>query len=349
MVAERNAYLAQIVARLILHTRLFRELTQADLMQFLSRTEQFAFREGESIFREGDDSRSMYIVLRGCIEVSHEDAQHFAEPISQFRAGECFGEMALVDTFPRSGTSVAKEPSILFAFTEEAITPSERLTATIYKNLARVIADRCKAVESSMAQYLHEDCFEADCFKYVVASTMYPVAPMDGQLLSQIRKAGRVQEVSAGRNVVWEGTSGRALYVVVEGELEVFRTDRSKRLKITQLAPGQCFGEIGFLSEDYGRVASVEALRNSKVLRIEAGDLKKSLILEAAVYLYLARKLSIRLRGLNRGYDQIVTSNCRSDCPLGLDDVQTSHHLVTMHANRMRPTPQSHLAPTEHL
>ena len=63
---------------------------------------------GEVIFREGDHGDEMYGVLEGSVELRTGD-----ELIATFGPDETFGEMAVVDDSPRSGTAVATEATVL--------------------------------------------------------------------------------------------------------------------------------------------------------------------------------------------------------------------------------------------
>jgi sigma-B regulation protein RsbU (phosphoserine phosphatase) len=64
--------------------------------------EQQSFSAGQTIFREGQAGRVMYLVLEGEVAVTLQ-----GRPINYLRPGEVFGEMALVDEGPRSATATA--------------------------------------------------------------------------------------------------------------------------------------------------------------------------------------------------------------------------------------------------
>lgn len=57
---------------------------------------------GETIFRAGDAADCMYAVIEGEVEISVD-----GRVVERLAPGGVFGEMALIDAKPRSGTAVA--------------------------------------------------------------------------------------------------------------------------------------------------------------------------------------------------------------------------------------------------
>jgi CRP/FNR family transcriptional regulator, cyclic AMP receptor protein len=62
-----------------------------------------AFAAGQIIFSEGQPGEVMYVVLEGEVDI-----QTSGKLIETIHAGDMFGEMALVDSEPRSAEAVAR-------------------------------------------------------------------------------------------------------------------------------------------------------------------------------------------------------------------------------------------------
>lgn len=93
---------------LMKRTPLFSALREETIAFLLEFTRTVEIRANEYFFREGDDAASVYILEKGSAAVikswEHRDVQ-----LRILGPGECFGEMALMDMFPRSASIRAVE------------------------------------------------------------------------------------------------------------------------------------------------------------------------------------------------------------------------------------------------
>lgn len=70
------------------------------------------FAPGQSIVREGEGAIAFYIVLSGRARV-----EQGGSVIGEVRAGDFFGELALIEEHARTATIVAEEPTTVIGFT----------------------------------------------------------------------------------------------------------------------------------------------------------------------------------------------------------------------------------------
>jgi CRP-like cAMP-binding protein len=76
--------------------------TEAELAEVAERCERLAIEEGEVILREGRLGRELFVILSGRAAVTH--AGHVVNTLGP---GEHFGELAAIDSAPRSATVTA--------------------------------------------------------------------------------------------------------------------------------------------------------------------------------------------------------------------------------------------------
>lgn len=119
-------------------------------------------------------------------------------------------------------------------------------------------------------------------------------------VLGELARTLPVVEVTPGTVLFREGDSGREMFVLLDGEIEV--TKQSKRnhdARVALLGPGDWFGEMSIL-DVLPRSASVRALAPSRLLRITAHDLdmlyRRDVKAYALIIMNMAREMSRRLR-----------------------------------------------------
>lgn len=100
---------------LIRRVPLFAELNPVELDQLASRLRELAVAENEVIVRQGEHGDSLLLIARGVVRVSHEDpADGSRRDLATILAGDFFGEMALIESQPRSATVWAVTPCLLY-------------------------------------------------------------------------------------------------------------------------------------------------------------------------------------------------------------------------------------------
>lgn len=78
-----------------------------NILSFLiDRARLFNVRKGGYFFHEGDPGESMYVIIEGDVAIIKKwRDQHYV--LRNLRCGDSFGEMALIDLFPRSASVCA--------------------------------------------------------------------------------------------------------------------------------------------------------------------------------------------------------------------------------------------------
>jgi CRP/FNR family cyclic AMP-dependent transcriptional regulator len=105
---------------------------------------------GMYFFREGDRAHSLFVLERGSVDVLKR-WQHREWRLHRFGAGNCFGEMALIDLSPRSASVRAVEDCVAFEIDAGALhrvfeRDAEQF-ALIQMNLARELCRRLRMTD----------------------------------------------------------------------------------------------------------------------------------------------------------------------------------------------------------
>lgn len=121
------------------------------------------FGKDQVIFREGDNATTMYDILSGKVGIYKNYGAENEQQIIVMEAGQVFGEMGMIEYYPRSATAVALEDTVVEELGESELrdyfkTRPEKLlqlmkvlsqrvreTTQKYMDVCRVINDHEKA------------------------------------------------------------------------------------------------------------------------------------------------------------------------------------------------------------
>ncbi|MEW6165227.1 MAG: cyclic nucleotide-binding domain-containing protein [Pseudomonadota bacterium] len=118
--------------------------------------------------------------------------------------------------------------------------------------------------------------------------------------LAELLRGATKAPFPAGSLVFGEGQAGHALYVVVTGRFEVFKTVApGSTAHIAFVDPGEHFGEMALVTER-PRTASVRAVADSVALRLTKGALFDQPRLAAPLLKNIAALMSDHLREMNQ-------------------------------------------------
>ena len=102
------------------------------------------FQMGETIFSEGDPGDLAYIIESGRVEVAVSvDGQPF--PLRILTSGDVLGEMAVMDTAPRSASAKALEETVCVAISSEQISERVQDADPVVKLLVNTLLHRIRS------------------------------------------------------------------------------------------------------------------------------------------------------------------------------------------------------------
>jgi CRP/FNR family transcriptional regulator, cyclic AMP receptor protein len=102
------------------------------------------FKAGEVIFREGDPAQELFIIQTGQVEIRLGNRL-----LGTLSDNNIFGEMALIDTAPRSATAVAASDVRLVPVGEKQFLFLVSRTPHFALNVMRVLAQRLRTSNAS--------------------------------------------------------------------------------------------------------------------------------------------------------------------------------------------------------
>jgi len=118
---------------------LFKGLSADELLPVAEIATEAAYEPGDTIFEQGAQGEHLYVISSGSVEILHG-----GERIAKLGAGECFGEMALLDRTTRSATVRALEDTKLVATAREDFNDLLELYPALARTIANVLVARLR-------------------------------------------------------------------------------------------------------------------------------------------------------------------------------------------------------------
>jgi CRP/FNR family transcriptional regulator, cyclic AMP receptor protein len=109
--------------------------------------------EGQRLFERGDSGGTMYVVLQGRIEISMLTEAGRKISLNHIKTGECFGEISMFDSFPRSASAVALENVFLLPIRSQTFTEASQRCPILALNMIQILCERIRWTSSSVEDY----------------------------------------------------------------------------------------------------------------------------------------------------------------------------------------------------
>lgn len=124
---------------------IFKELRDDFLVRLASVMDELSFPSKYSIFTEGQEGRSLYIVVSGKVRVHIGDRD-----LAQLEQGTFFGEMSLFDAEPRSASITTIEKCECLMLTQMQLYDAIDETPGIAVNIIRLLSRRIRELNQKI-------------------------------------------------------------------------------------------------------------------------------------------------------------------------------------------------------
>jgi CRP-like cAMP-binding protein/ATP/ADP translocase/HEAT repeat protein len=259
---------------------------------------------GTTVFHEGDEGDSFYIVIKGKVLVHKKETR-----IVELEGGQVFGEMAILDHEKRSASVTALEDTMLFKLESDTFYDIIADKIEIAKGVIRMLTARLRMQNVKVAGVNKTEKEErtADDIQIVPVRT----AEMDSESLLKrilvlkdidlfaslsdedvVLLANLIEEVSfnKGQDIFKEGDPGEAMYGIIQGAVLVHKGNT----ELAVLRDKEYFGEMAVLDNE-PRSATVTALKDTTLLKLSSDDFYSLLFdkieITKSIFAVLVRRL----------------------------------------------------------
>jgi len=220
------------------------------------------FRDGETIYRQGEESRWAFEILEGSVELFRSGPEGQTS-IARLKAGELFGESGVLDNSPRSSSARARGPVTVRAI------PRDNFLNEVESNPAmalKVMTKLAKRLKGD-GEVTGVDPVREAAYRSAAANLPVPITPTETFIPTPVR-VGRPLPA----NLI-----GERKPTLFEKLIDAVVKDPTRRpgRKIKAPAPGDILMLVGRLKDDYDdmqRNQLLQALDGVPGVRVEAID-----------------------------------------------------------------------------
>ena len=129
---------------LLQNVTLFSGLPESQVYQIARMAGVRRVPRNTTIVRVGDSTDALFVLVSGSAKVLNRDAEGREVILSLLGAGECFGEMGLIDGSPRSADVVSCEPCELLVIAKSDFARALAENVDLCFNMMKSLADRLR-------------------------------------------------------------------------------------------------------------------------------------------------------------------------------------------------------------
>lgn len=146
----------QQIERELSESELFSTLDQNILQALSSTIPVRVFGPGETVVKQGDDGNSLFLALKGTLDVSVDE-----KVVGTIKEESFFGEMSLLTGAPRTATVRANGEVWLAEITKELMEPILKQTPPLLEALSSVLAERSRRTNDSRNEQITDAVMES--------------------------------------------------------------------------------------------------------------------------------------------------------------------------------------------
>lgn len=141
--------------------QLFRGLNQEELQAIAEIMGEWECAKGQFIFKEGDESEVLYVVKSGEMGIQISTGLLVNHSLGKVEEGGVFGELGFIDREPRAASIKCTKHAMLLSITKDDFKrlgkQNPNIQKIIYKNIARVVAERLRKANQQLRELAGKD------------------------------------------------------------------------------------------------------------------------------------------------------------------------------------------------
>jgi len=205
--------------------KLFRHLSPEELANLRGATREMTFAAEQPIFNQGDPGDGIYFVKDGSVQISVTVSTGESKVLSKIEPGDLFGEMAVLDSDPRSASAIAEKPTTVYFISRPELLilldRVPRLAGALVRELSRrqrtfndqyvrevFEAERLQLVGRFASSIVHDLKNPLNIIGISADMACMPSSTLESRQVAKVRIRKQVERISNMVNELLEFTQG---------------------------------------------------------------------------------------------------------------------------------------------
>ncbi len=159
---------------------IFEGLDPASLIQLRQAMRRRTFRQGEVIFHRDDPGQVLYVIKEGRVRIRLTSSEGQEVALSVFGPGESFGEMAILDSQPRSADAIAVDKVDVYTLQRQDFIGVIKSHPEIAIEVMKTLSQRIRLANQMVEDLIFLDVYGRVAKKLLELSKDYGVETEDG-------------------------------------------------------------------------------------------------------------------------------------------------------------------------
>ena len=279
------------------------------------------FKNGEVIVKEGDTGNSFFQLVDGSAYVYAGSGKDDQIKLGVMEAGEYFGEMAILEAYPRSASIIAKGTVTAIEIPKDELNDYLAEDPNRIIDLMRHLGNRIQnmVIDFNESKALLEQLKASEAAKQnknlfskikkhidMYQNNKNKLSEPSADSVNSVSEAlsdkgnGKYKDYRKGMIVFKEGAVDNCMYILHKGSVGMYINYRTREEeKVAEYNAVTFFGEMGIISDEPRGAAAIVESDNTRVEFIGVEDLEIIFHDSPEKIIAILRNMSYRLRKLN--------------------------------------------------
>ncbi len=159
---------------------IFQDLDATSLNELVQAMRRRSFRPGEAIFHRDDPGQVLYVIKEGRVRIRLTSAEGQEVALAVFGPGESFGEMAILDSQPRSADAIAVDKVEVYTLQRQDFIAVVRNHPDIAIEVMKHLSKRIRLANQMVEDLIFLDVYGRVAKKLLELSKEYGVETDEG-------------------------------------------------------------------------------------------------------------------------------------------------------------------------